>query len=146
MSSKFIEFLVDTNVYPLEAIYGASYVFVDKVYVFLSSESENMVKVKLRPKKEEEQKRINEYKGEFFNELLNYSLRLKVSSENRKVRDFIVGQALVSASGYSQDDVINNNSDKEEDFSYEEDPLGIAVPWEEKYGPNKKNGGKDKKD
>jgi len=134
--SKSIEFTVDTKTYPLEAIYGAAYVFIDKLYIFLSSVSKNEVKVFLKAKDGAEVGNLEDFKGEFFNELLNYSLRMKVSSENKKVRDFIVGQALVSAAGYSGEDVLGQEEeDQDEGFSYEEDPLGIAVPWEEKYGP-----------
>ena len=66
-------------------------------------------------------------RGEFLNELLSYSLRLKISDSNKKIKELIVGQALVGSI-----------SNEDEDDFYEDDPLGIAVPWEDTYKKDKK--------
>ncbi|MFH1671468.1 MAG: hypothetical protein ABH889_01680, partial [Candidatus Portnoybacteria bacterium] len=49
---------------------------------------------------------------------------------NKKIRDYVVSQALLSAIG---EEAISQEEEKDE-MKYEDDPLGIAVPWEEKYG------------
>ena len=99
---------------------------------------------------------------ELHNELLNASLRYRISRENKRIREYIVGSALLS--------VVENRMPKTEDCgcgqqqplsgadthtalkaqelrarekthaqdtrkkSRLKDTLGIAVRWEEKYG------------
>lgn len=124
---------VDLNIYPLEAIYGAAYVFVDKVYIFLDSLAEGKVEITFRAKDENEVEALEKIEGEFMNELLNYTLRLKLSESNKKIREYVVEQALFSALG-REEGILKNEGEK---FEFEDDPLGIAIPWEDKYG-NKK--------
>ncbi len=116
---------LNLKVYPLEAIYQACYVFLDRAYIFLDSLSSKKVLVSLKGKEKLSQKQLESLKGEFLNELLNCSLRLEIAKRNRKIREAIIGQALMSAT--------------KEEASFQEDPLGIAVPWEEKYGKDKKS-------
>ena len=118
---------LDTRVYPLEAIYGASYVFIDRVYVFLDSEKINKVTVFLKSKKNISKKQLENLKGEFLNELLNYTLRMNLAKTNKKIREYVVEQALFAATNIMEDNL-------QENLGYEDDPLGIAIPWEEKYG------------
>ena len=42
-----VSFDVDETVYPLDAIYGGSYLFVDRCFVFLSRPSPRVVNVRL---------------------------------------------------------------------------------------------------
>ncbi|MBU2579530.1 His-Xaa-Ser system protein HxsD [Patescibacteria group bacterium] len=126
-----ITFFLDNKIYPLEAIYSTAHVFLDRAYVFLDENSEKKIIVNLKGKKKISSEKLKELYGEFCNELLNYLLRVKIAERNKKVRDFVVGTALVSASpmfGLSQ----NSSGD-----NYKDDPLGIAVPWEEKYEGDK---------
>lgn len=127
---KEIKFTIDLKVYPLEAVYGASYVFIDRAYIFLESLKNSKVEVRFKAK--EENQEIEKIKNEFFNELLNYALRLKISKHNHKLREFVVSQALFASLGKEKGIL----EDKKEKFEFEDDPLGIAVPWEEKYGKN----------
>lgn len=122
-----IEFCFNLKNYPSEAVYGAAYVFIDRAYLFLDSPSSQKISVSLKGKKKLSRKQLEGLKGEFLNELLNYTIRVNLNKSNRKLREFIVGQSLFSA--------IKN--DEKESFDYEDDPLGIAVPWEEKYGKKK---------
>lgn len=124
---------INLNIYPLEAIYGAAYVFVDKVYIFLDSLTEGKVEITFRSKNEDEVEMLEKIEGEFMNELLNYTLRLKLSESNKKIREYVVEQALFSALG-REEGILKNEGEK---FEFEDDPLGIAIPWEDKYG-NKK--------
>lgn len=121
---------VDLNIYPLEAIYGAAYVFVDKVYIFLDSLAEGKVEITFRAKDESADDVLEIIEGEFMNELLNYTLRLKLSESNKKIREYVVEQALFSALG-REEGILKNEGEK---FEFEDDPLGIAIPWEDKYG------------
>ena len=124
---------VDLNIYPLEAIYGAAYVFVDRVYIFLDTCQENKIEIFFRAKENSNLDELEKIEGEFMNELLNYTLRLKLSESNKKIREYVVEQALFSALG-REEGILKNIEEK---FEFEDDPLGIAIPWEDKYG-NKK--------
>ncbi len=122
-----IKFRVNLQNYPLEAIYGAAYVFLDKAYLFLDNKSPEKIEVFLKGKKKFNKKQLEELKGEFLNELLNYTVRINLSKNNKKIREYIISQALFSALGDDQ-------ANKEDEIKYEDDPLGIAIPWEDKYG------------
>ncbi len=141
-----IKIEIDTKIYPLEAIYGASYVFIDRVYIFLDSKKINKIEISFKGKKKNSKKQLENLVGEFMNELLNYTLRINLAKTNKKIREYIVEQALFTAVNTVEDDLSDN-------LGYEDDPLGIAIPWEEKYGkepsvikkPNKKLKSKKKK-
>jgi len=136
--NKTIKFLLNLKNYPLEAVYGAAYVFLDKAYLFLDSRSTEKIEVSLKGKKKLTKKQLEDLKGEFLNELLNYTLRVNLAKSNRKLREYIVSQALISAVGEGE-------PAGENELGYQEDPLGIAVPWEEKYGKKQKSSAKRKK-
>ena len=67
---------------------------------------------------------------EYFNELLNYAFRVSLANDNKKRRDYIIEKALFAS-------INNNNDTNNQQLDYNDDPLGIAVPWEEKYGKKK---------
>lgn len=116
---------VNPKIYPLEAIYGAAYVFLDRAYLFLDGNPEKEVIVTLKGKEKMTEQKLKNLAGEFYNELLNCALRQKISQNNQKIREYIVSQALLSA------------IEEEKEEEWQKDPLGIAVPWEEKYGKKK---------
>lgn len=147
---------VDQKLYPLEAVYGAAYAFLDKAYIYLEQGPKSKIQVTLKGKERMTRKQLEAMKGEFSNELLNSSLRDRISKSNKKIREYIVARALASASQGSSPE------QKRKDFlergpsdvvipwrkkSWEQcpteasgkkpvwkiDPKGIAIPWEEKY-------------
>ncbi len=123
-----IKFFINLQDYPIGAVYGTSYVFIDRAYLFLDSRASKKIEVSLRGKKKLTKKQLEKLKGEFLNELLNYTVRINIAKSNRKLREFIISQAIFSA--------VNSQAmaKDESEIKYENDPLGIAVPWEEKYG------------
>jgi His-Xaa-Ser system protein HxsD len=131
-----IIFELDTKVYPLEAIIGASYMFIDRAYIFLDSHRVNKIEVNFKAKAKMAGKQLEIIKDEFFNELLHNTARIMTAKRNKKVREFIVGRALFSAV---------ENAGEEETINDTEDPLGIATPWREEKGLNKKTKSKKKK-
>ena len=42
--------IFDESLYPLEAIYGACYVFIDRAYIFLDKEQEGKISVQFKAK------------------------------------------------------------------------------------------------
>lgn len=136
-----IEF--DEALYPKDAIYGASYVFIDRCYVHLDRVADRRIKVTLRAKSrvatEADTKAMA---GEFENELLGQAWRRQIVEENRGYIETIASRALGGAAGPpGLDDLLAMDISEESAF---EDPLGIAMSWEEKYA--KKNKGAAKAD
>lgn len=95
---------VKTGLYSLEAIYKACYHFLEKFYIRLEGDPQGTVVIHARPKSEGEASAKN-IVGEIENELLHQALRLKVSSANQKIREYVITQALSSAEGVSSDTV-----------------------------------------
>lgn len=170
-------FEIDERIYPLEAVQNAVYVFTDRAYVRVEPAGQGRLSVVMTFKPASAPAVLDELKGEFDNELVHQALRLRVSDANRKIREFIVTKALVSAqpvaaaeagaaeAGASADGAcpdcaaapqapagapapaqIDEALEKEIDRLLAEiesgdgaaDPLGVAVPWEEKFGPKAK--------
>lgn len=127
-----IKFNLSSNIYNLEVILNTCYIFVDKAYIFLDSDSKGeRISVTLKTKRKVSQKQIKQIEGDFMNNLLHNNLRYKINKNNKKVTEYIVSAALYSS--LSEADTVNSF----EKLDYQEDPLGIAIPWEEKYGKKK---------
>jgi len=114
---------VNPKIYPLDVVYSASYVFLDRAYVLIGGDPEKEIVVELRSKKGKDSEVLG--RG-FNNELLNYAVYRMQSSKAEPIRKAIVDAAMSQGSACPADD---------EDCL--DDPLGISVPWEET------NGGKD---
>ena len=134
---------LDAGIYPIDTVYGAAYALIDRAFILLDKEARATGKgsrfiVRLRGKKPLDQAAVEALSGEFGNELLSQALRRKVVKQNNKLIEEIVTQAIAGATGASlpQDFV----DDDEDDLDFLDDPLGIAVPWEEKF---KKEGSKE---
>ncbi len=155
---KMVSISVDSKIYPLQAVYAASYTFTDRAYVEVSDKASRKIGVTLTVKNGGALN-PSRLKGEFMNELLHHTLRLKIAASNQKIREYIVTQALFSAQPAQEQDGANTAKhqakqtaaqdeklEKEiekllkevEKEDYKTDPLGIAVPWEEKFGKAKK--------
>lgn len=122
---------LNSGIYPLEAIISAAYSFLDRAYVFLDGKpAGGNIIVDLKSKNGKTSKKSSQQlKGEFMNELLFNTLRLKIGKNNKKIREYIIGRALFSPTS----DFFDETEGTDKDADYLEDPLGIAVPWEEKY-------------
>lgn len=124
-------FAVDPSLYPLDALYGAAYIFIDRCFVFLDKDAQGKVLVSLSPKKgAADEATLKNWAGEFSNELLSCAWRHQIAAANRQVLEQVTSLALAGAMGPPSLDDLSNF-----DFSSQplEDPLGIAQSWEEKY-------------
>lgn len=127
-----VHLTVDEVVYPLEAIYGAAYVFIDRCWVFVDRPVSGKYRVVLTPKQgEADEPLLRSVAGEFANELLSNAWRLRITRENRATIEAVTMQAVGGAMGPPSLDELEDFDFSEEPF---EDPLGIAQSWEEKYG------------
>ncbi|MFY9401863.1 MAG: His-Xaa-Ser system protein HxsD [Candidatus Omnitrophota bacterium] len=117
---------INPSLYPLGAIYGASYVFIDRAYIFLDGDEKKVINIHIKSKKKVSLSALRSLVGEFQNELLNYSFRDKINKSTRKIREAIIERAL-AVFGPQEDFSEQDSGD------YLKDPLGIAIPWEEKH-------------
>lgn len=130
-----VELEFDEGLYPKDAVYGAAYVFIDRCFVHLDRAGDRRIKVTLRSKKGAPLD-SQACAGEFENELLVQAWRRQILDENRQLVEAITARALGGAAGPpGLDELLAMDIGEATAF---EDPLGIAMSWEEKY---KKKGG-----
>lgn len=140
---------VNPKVYPLGAVYSAAYVFLDRAYVLLDGDPKKEILVELKPKKKENLENLGR---DFNNELINYAEYNKRAKETQKIRKILLERALVTNDPSISADFISKEDNKfeelmddlEDDQNHFEDPQGIAIPWEEKYGNKSKKRKKSK--
>lgn len=129
---------LDGGIYPLDVVYGAAYALIDRCYVLLDKESGKGGRylVHLRGKSALDEIGLQALSGEFGNELLSQALRRKIVKQNGAIIEEIVTTAIAGAAGASMptDFVVE---EEEDDLDFLDDPLGIAVPWEEKFKKDK---------
>jgi len=126
---------VEFSLYPLGALYGAAYVFIDRCYVLLGRPDPKRATITLAWKKGvPPEGALRELAGEFMNELLSCAWRAKINEESRSIIEAVTAQAFAGAMGPPSLDDLEKFDFSEEAF---EDPLGIAMSWEDKYGKKK---------
>jgi His-Xaa-Ser system protein HxsD len=139
---------LNTKIYPLEVIYSAAYILIDKAYIKLGGDPKKEVEVELTPK--EGRGTYKEIEGAFLDELINYADYNVRSEKTRAIREMIMQRAIIT----NDPAALLKEKKKQEDEEFEkllkelededgelEDPEGIAVPWEEKYGKDKNKTG-----
>lgn len=136
LRSQAVALTVDAELYPLSALYAAAYIFIDRCFVLLDRPDAAHFRVTLSSKKgDASEAALAAFAGEFANELLSCSWRAKIAEESRGLIEAATAQALRGAMGAPTLDNLEKFDFSEEAF---EDPLGIAMSWEDKYGKNKK--------
>ena len=99
--------------------------------MLLDQPAEHRVRVTLTPKKgPADEALLRAFVGEFSNELLSAAWRQQIAQENRAVIEMVTSQAISAAMGPPSLDDLAAFDFGDEAF---EDPLGIAMSWEEKY-------------
>lgn len=122
---------VDESLYPLDAVYGAAYIFIDRCFVVLDRPEAGRLRVTLSAKQGEGGEAVlRSLVGEFANEVLSCAWRHRITQENRAVIEAVTMQALSGAMGPPSLDELQDFDFSEDAF---EDPLGIAASWEDKY-------------
>ena len=132
LEERRVRFPIDESLFPLDAVYGAAYLFVDRCYVFLDRPADQVVEVQLRAKGEADEAALEALAGEFANELLNQVLRVRVGESTRKLREYTLAKAFFSHTRTTSIDALLAELDAEE---LEEDPLEIEVPWDKPESP-----------
>ena len=125
---------LDEDIYPRDAVYGAAYVFLDRCHLFLERAASGRVRLRLRAKSGlAEETRISA--GEIENELLAQAYRRRLAEQNRAFIEAVTARAIAGAAGPpGLDELLAMEIGEETAF---DDPLGIAMSWEEKYTKKK---------
>ncbi|MFT6396365.1 MAG: His-Xaa-Ser system protein HxsD [Bradymonadia bacterium] len=128
---------VDTSTYSSGSIMGAAYVFIDRCFVWLDANGESGFTVVLSGRAPMNDDSLGALSGEFANELLAQALREKIAEKNKALLETVVGRAVHGAMGpvsAEPDFDLSELEALELDDEPFEDPLGIAMSWEDKYG------------
>ncbi|NUN13519.1 MAG: His-Xaa-Ser system protein HxsD [Myxococcales bacterium] len=126
---------LDKGLYPLDVVYGAAYVLIDRAYVLLDRAPDGRFLIRLQVKEGPlDTKTLTALAGEMQNELLSQALRRKITKANKQLLETIVTRAIGGATGALTPGVFP----EEDDLDFLDDPLGIAVPWEERFSKDAK--------
>ena len=87
-------FLVNPKIYPLDVIYSAAYVMIDRAFIILDGDPEKKIKVEIR--KKEAHHDINELTRSFNEELLNYAAYSVQSKKNKVIRETLLQRILLT--------------------------------------------------
>jgi His-Xaa-Ser system protein HxsD len=124
---------LDRDVYPLDAVYGAAYVFIDRCYVLFDAPDDKHIRVELAGRQPLSAEALGELAGEFGNELVTQLWRSRVLEHNRPLVQALASRALSGAAGLEGLEGLDEMPGELSADAFD-DPLGIAIPWEEKYG------------
>jgi His-Xaa-Ser system protein HxsD len=128
LDERSVTFTVDETLYPIDAIYGAAYLFIDRCFVFLSRAGDRQVTVRLRAREETTLEFLDRLAGEFANELLNQVLRFRLAASTEKIREYYTARAFFSDPVPKSIDALLAELDAEELGA---DNLDVKLPWQE---------------
>jgi His-Xaa-Ser system protein HxsD len=127
VGQRTVSFDLNEELFGKEAIYGAAYLFIDRVYAFLSRPKDRHIRVRLRSKESTSEDELEKLAGEFANELLNQMVRHQVSLATAPIREYTLARAFFGSESRTSIDALLAELDSED---LDDDPLSIAVPWE----------------
>ena len=138
LGSSAVSLTIDEALYPLDAVYGAAFTFLDRCYVMLDRPEPARLRVTLTGKHAvTDEAALRELLGELGNELLASAWRQQLARDQRPLVEAVTLRAMEGAlGGPSLEDLARFEFDE----AALEDPLGIAVAWEEKYGKKPEGG------
>lgn len=122
---------LNPKIYSLDVMYSAAYVFLDRAYMMISGNPEKEILVEIKPK--DSSVDLELLGRDFNNEILNYSVYSSQTKKNEGIRNAIIQRALLT----NDLPEVAGFHDEVPDESFIDDPEGIAVPWEEKFGKDK---------
>jgi His-Xaa-Ser system protein HxsD len=132
-SSNSVSVLLDESVFPRPVGLAAAYHFLDRCYVRLERRPQRRLQVRLKGKEPLDGSALRGLGEEFGNELVHQLMRHQVSERTEQLRAILVGRAMLSAEPEEAPEAAAP-AEAPGMLDYLDDPLGIAVPWEEKHG------------
>jgi His-Xaa-Ser system protein HxsD len=124
-----VAFVLDEALHPLDAIYEASYLFIDRCHVFLRAVDGARVEVRLRSRRPLDGAALEALARAFAGELLDQEVRLRLADSTAALREYYVSRALFVDPPGPSIDAILAELDAEDPG---DDPLDIRLPWDEK--------------
>jgi His-Xaa-Ser system protein HxsD len=116
---------VDAAVYPLDAVYGATYEMIDRAWVFLASAKAG-VTIELRRKTPgATTSDLEALAGDLGERLLDHALRVSLARQYGPLRELIVTRALQGAAGPPP-----SAAPPPPDPRPAEDPYDVAAEWQ----------------
>lgn len=131
LSEGSVRLSFEEDIYPKDVVFGAAYVLLDRAFVHVDRKDGRLI-VAVRPKPGVTID-ARSVAGEFENEALAQAWRREILNENRALIESVTMRAFGGAAGPpGLDDLLDASlGDVGDAF---DDPLGIAMSWEEKYG------------
>ncbi len=130
---------INPKVYPLEVVYAACYVLLDKAYFILDGDPEKEIKVIIRAKDSKiGKKELEKIALQLHDELINYATYAVQAARNQAVREAIIKRALATNLAEEEycaecEETLKEKAKEiempEEEDLFIEDPEGIAKPW-----------------
>lgn len=118
-------FLIDDRIFYKTAVMKTAYLFTGDYYVHMSYHDEHNIHVVVEAKPGIN---IDDVDKKFGNELLAQMVRLQISTENRAVRELILGRALYSSYvDFGNDCAIDTTNCADDIHTYSLDD--IAIDW-----------------
>jgi His-Xaa-Ser system protein HxsD len=122
---------IDERAVTPDAIYGASYLFLDRCFIHLSRSDSGSLRARLTTRAAATPDQLQELANEFASALAAQTTRVALSQSTMRLREYYLAAALRAAGAPpSVDDLLAEL--ESEDLL--EDPLEIMVPWEQKHG------------
>lgn len=117
---------INPKIYPLEAVYLTCYNFLERFYIKLDGDPKKEILVFFEPQKRISEKKLRKFEKEFEKELLNSTIRVMISKQNKKIRESILLTALSSALLKSHPALIESKIKQEVERKR---ASGFLVPW-----------------
>jgi His-Xaa-Ser system protein HxsD len=108
---------INPKIYPLDVVYGASYVLMDKAYILIDGDPDEEILIELSPK--DKKAELDILAKEFNEELLNYAAYKTQAEKNKDIKRMILQRVLLT----------NINPEEEKKEEYKKDPEGILKPY-----------------
>lgn len=132
---------INPEVYSLDVVYSAAYSYTRDNYILLDKSGKNIL-VEIKPKEVSD---LSVLGKEFLNSLIRFEVYKQNSDDSKDLRYLFLQRALMINSPPEGSETLSadEGSDDLDDFDLDDlddmidDPDGIAVPWEEKYGKDK---------
>jgi His-Xaa-Ser system protein HxsD len=94
LKEDFALFTVNPRIYPLDIVYSAAYIMIDKAFIVLDGDPEKEIKIEIRKKRKEQE--LKTLVQEFNEELLNYAVYKVQSERNKGLREAILQRVLLT--------------------------------------------------
>jgi len=131
---------INPKVFPLEVVYAACYVLLDKAYFILDGNPEKEIKVIIRAKNPKIKKgELEKIALQLHDELINYATYAVQAARNQAVREAIIKRALATNLAEEEycaeceEETLKEKAKEiempDEEDLFIEDPEGIAKPW-----------------